>query len=92
MIINIKIGVKNIFELNVEPEDTIMHLKELISKKTKLPILAIDLFYRRRILCDDQTIASYHTKIGSTLHLISKFKIPFYHIFVVENEEHEIKV
>ena len=92
MIRKIKIGVQNIFEIKVELEHTVMHLKKLISKKTKLPILVIDLFYRRRILCDDQTIASYHTLIGSIIHLISKFRIPFYHIFVVENEEHEIKV
>ena len=92
MILYIKIGMENILEIEAEYDFSIKYLKEEISKKTNIPQSIMVLIFAGRIPYDDRTIARNNIQKESTLHLISKFRRPLNHIFVVKNYKEEIKV
>ena len=60
--------------INCNPNDTIAHLKSLISEKEGVPADQQRLIFAGKQLADDQTINSYSINKDSTLHLVLRLR------------------
>jgi len=58
------------FEVEVEPSQTVLQLKELCKEKTNLEAVSQRLIFKGRILKDENTVASYEITDGLTVHLV----------------------
>ena len=74
MILYIKLGMSKTIEISTDYKHTISYLKELISKRTKIPQSIMVLIFGGSILYDDLTILKSHIQNDSTLYLNSKFR------------------
>ena len=85
MILYIKTGKTNTFEIETEYHHTIRELKELVSEKTNIPSSIIIFVWAGRVLTDDRTIARHNIQKESTLHMITNFRKMMSHKVVVRS-------
>jgi hypothetical protein len=67
---SVRLGNNSEFELEIEPEHTILKIKELIDEKIDLPPHAQKLILDTKQLADDTTASDLKLKNGSELQLI----------------------
>eukprot|EP01122_Echinamoeba_exundans_P016993 TRINITY_DN879_c0_g1_i2.p1 TRINITY_DN879_c0_g1~~TRINITY_DN879_c0_g1_i2.p1 ORF type:complete len:349 (+),score=126.14 TRINITY_DN879_c0_g1_i2:141-1187(+) len=59
-------------DIEIEPEQTVDHLKTLVEEKTQQPKAWQKLIYSGKILADENTVGSYNIKEGGFVVLFSK--------------------
>lgn len=70
MHIKVKTLTGKITEIDIEPNDTIMRIKERVEEKEGVPPPQQRLIFGGKALSDEQTAESYGIKAGSVLHLV----------------------
>lgn len=70
MQIKVKTLTGKLIEIDIEPTDTIMRIKERVEEKEGIPPPQQRLIFGGRALADENTAESYNIKAGSSLHLV----------------------
>jgi len=74
MQIKIKTLTGRELELTVEPNDTILKLKERIEEKEGIYTNQQRLIYGGRAMADNKTVMDYHLKAGAFVHLVLQLR------------------
>lgn len=57
-------------EIEVEPSDKILQLKEKLEEQDGIPVAQQRLIFQGKQLNDDKTIASYKLQTGTKVHMV----------------------
>uniref|UniRef100_UPI0039E1FEA1 ubiquitin variant R10 n=1 Tax=synthetic construct TaxID=32630 RepID=UPI0039E1FEA1 len=76
MKIYVKLQDGTVIELEVEPSDTILEVKEKIYEKTGIPPEDQILIYKGKVLEDSKTLADYNIQENDVLYLVRRLKSP----------------
>ncbi|XP_017776577.1 PREDICTED: NEDD8-like [Nicrophorus vespilloides] len=57
-------------EIDVEPTDTILTIKDKLEEREGIPVDQQRLIYQGKKMKDDQTVKNYKIQPGTTLHLV----------------------
>ena len=64
----------NVYSVNINPEKTILYLKEEISKTVKIPINSQRLIYQGKVLKDNEKIQNYKICNEHVIHLVKQYE------------------
>ena len=64
------------YQLTVEPDDTILSVKEQIYDLQSIPVEEQRLVFAGKELQNDRVLSDYNITNRSTIHLLGKFKAP----------------
>ena len=70
MLITVKSATGKKINLNMEPDNTILQVKQAIQEKDGFDILQIKLLYTGKPLQDEKKLADYKIEAGSTIHVL----------------------
>eukprot|EP00035_Acanthoeca_spectabilis_P038819 m.56501 g.56501 ORF g.56501 m.56501 type:complete len:76 (-) comp9304_c0_seq2:193-420(-) len=70
MLIKVKTLTGKEIEIDVEPTDTVLRIKELVEEKSGIPPDQQRLIFTGKQMADDQAITAYKVTGGAVLHLV----------------------
>eukprot|EP01130_Rhizamoeba_saxonica_P008362 TRINITY_DN337_c0_g1_i4.p1 TRINITY_DN337_c0_g1~~TRINITY_DN337_c0_g1_i4.p1 ORF type:complete len:152 (-),score=41.15 TRINITY_DN337_c0_g1_i4:53-508(-) len=68
--IKVKTLTGKTISIDVEPEDTVLRMKERVEEKEGIPPAQQRLIFGGRAMADDRTVADYNIEAEATLHLV----------------------
>ena len=73
-----QIMIKNfkakVLSLEVKPEDTVLHLKQVLQEKEGIVVESIRLVFGGRLLNNSSTLSDYNLQQGSVLHMVLQLR------------------